>query len=1188
MKRTIVIALAVAVVAILAGCSNPFIHGVGEANSKGPSGSHGTVRLDLGLQDVARSTFKPDLADPFDPSANTELAYYNITIKQGDVVKAGPETVAKAAIAAKTWPLPLGDYTVTVQAGGYGLATDITKVYAISGDIPFTLAAGDATKTVPVSLTPVSDGTGTGTILFAFSYPAGATVTNITLTALPGTTASTLNVPPAMEELSGGVYTHTLSGVGNAYKIPTGGNPGIRAGFYTFAVRLRDSQGRSAGNSAVVHIYAGMTTYVGVPHLTDPDALSEVAPDFDFDASDFAGILVDGVAIPTWGGFTKPDDPDRTDLDESLVLYKDDPAEAANPGDPTRRKTITVSSGDTATVKWYLDGQSVANGIAAYTLDAAALSLGSHTLTITVETPTGGELPNKSWSQHIPLTVEAVRPLVIGPGDNLRTTLEGLTPGTYFFDLTTDVTLDSYGIYLDTPGVNITLQSSNGSKITQPTNNQAFNVNSGVTLTLQNIKLQGANRSNWDTNYGIYVWGGALIMEAGTEIRGFSAYCGAGVIVSSGAFEMKGGVIAGNTATLTSGQGGGGVFIDYGSNTASFVKTGGIIYGNEDSVPAADRNTTKAGDGLGHAVQVYDTVPILPYRDTTVGTGDHLSVTLDGYGEIDDMDGAWKYGAYAPFEPFLVVVNGATDLSDMLDALEDIIDTMQGPGAWGNSDFAFWEAVALAVFDYRTEAGGSFADVVAMLSAVIDAINWAQTTPEERFRDALENATGPNVFTYTLTEDLDITSNYPISVKNGAQITLNGNGHTITQAADTTIFYISYGASLTLENITILGDSDYSDSAIEVLGTLVMEAGAVIRGFNANSGAAVYVDAGHFEMHDGLIAGNTATDFGGGGVHIRGSEASFAKTGGIIYGSDGGADANTAAAGNGHGHAVEVYDANYNTVAYRDSTLGVGDNLSVTLNGGGYTIATQTGDWNDVLLAPANFVSTLNGLTSGTHTYTLTGDVTLTTPIVLNTSGVNIILRGTNPLGENFTVTQGADIVPFTIGSGALTLQNIKLQGDSDYSGGRGVYVGGGTFTMKAGAEIRGFKANGGAGVAVGGGGTFLMQGGVIAGNHATNGNDGYGGGVDITGANATFTKTGGIIYGKYKADGTTPEDSADANTYTNSADPGDNKGHAVMVYAESGSMRYRNNTVTDDLSITLNESGYGFIAQTGDWVVDN
>jgi hypothetical protein len=67
---------------------------------------------------------------------------------------------------------------------------------------------------------------------------------------------------------------------------------------------------------------------------------------------------------------------------------------------------------------------------------------------------------------------------------------------------------------------------------------------------------------------------------------------------------------------------------------------------------------------------------------------------------------------------------------------------------------------------------------------------------------------------------------------------------------------------------------------------------------------------GTFMMVGGTISGNTASS--GGGVYAY---QGINKTGGIIYGSDGGGNSNIATNGDGYGHAV--YGP---STTFRDST----------------------------------------------------------------------------------------------------------------------------------------------------------------------------------------------------------------------------------------------------------------------------
>ena len=117
-----------------------------------------------------------------------------------------------------------------------------------------------------------------------------------------------------------------------------------------------------------------------------------------------------------------------------------------------------------------------------------------------------------------------------------------------------------------------------------------FTVNSGVTLTLENITLQG--RSDNNAALVTVESGGALVMNTGSKLTGntntnTSANGGGGVFNSSdGKFIMNGGEIAGNTGTA-----GGGVL-----TKGTFQMTGGVIYGRGAS--AEFQNTGSSGAAL--------------------------------------------------------------------------------------------------------------------------------------------------------------------------------------------------------------------------------------------------------------------------------------------------------------------------------------------------------------------------------------------------------------------------------------------------------------------------------------------------------------------------------------------------------------------------------------------------------------
>ncbi|MDR1149971.1 MAG: hypothetical protein LBK66_15225 [Spirochaetaceae bacterium] len=93
---------------------------------------------------------------------------------------------------------------------------------------------------------------------------------------------------------------------------------------------------------------------------------------------------------------------------------------------------------------------------------------------------------------------------------------------------------------------------------------------------------------------------------------------------------MTGGTISGNIAGWTggpaAGDGGGGVYV---TGNSTFVKTGGIIYGDEDTTPYITGNgkstDNTAVSGNGHAVRVKIDENSGNKRNVTLGKDDDLS-----------------------------------------------------------------------------------------------------------------------------------------------------------------------------------------------------------------------------------------------------------------------------------------------------------------------------------------------------------------------------------------------------------------------------------------------------------------------------------------------------------------------------------------------------------------------------------
>jgi len=127
-----------------------------------------------------------------------------------------------------------------------------------------------------------------------------------------------------------------------------------------------------------------------------------------------------------------------------------------------------------------------------------------------------------------------------------------------------------------------------------------------------------------------------------------------------------------------------------------------------------------------------------------------------------------------------------------------------------------------------------------------------------------------------------------------------GTGVTLYSSSNSAVFIMVDG--------TISGNTT---SGVDTGGCTFIMHGGTISG-NNNGGVN---DGGTFTMDGGTISKNKSAY--GSGVRIS-STATFTKTGGTIYGSDGGLDANEATNGNGYGHAA--YSAS--GPKFRDTSAG--------------------------------------------------------------------------------------------------------------------------------------------------------------------------------------------------------------------------------------------------------------------------
>jgi len=223
--------------------------------------------------------------------------------------------------------------------------------------------------------------------------------------------------------------------------------------------------------------------------------------------------------------------------------------------------------------------------------------------------------------------------------------------------------------------------------------------------------------------------------------------------------------------------------------------------------------------------------------------------------------------------------------------------------------------------------------------------------------------TAPGNYVINVTGDLNITARLAVDdaydhFGSGIIISLRGTGsNSITTSTN---LLVDSGETIILRDITIARSTDSSDVVCCWYGSkFVMEAGSAIIGgscgvwvededsvFTMKGGAihdndgegGVWVGPdGKFIMTGGEIYENIGY-YSGGGVTVEGANACFEKNpGGRIY------DNTTLESS---GYQVSVLDDTESILRYRDTAITSLETLSITLNGTGSAIATQSGTWD--------------------------------------------------------------------------------------------------------------------------------------------------------------------------------------------------------------------------------------------------
>jgi len=486
------------------------------------------------------------------------------------------------------------------------------------------------------------------------------------------------------------------------------------------------------------------------------------------------------------------------------------------------------------------------------------------------------------------------------------------TPGTH---TVTIFTSQPFAPVVLASGANISLYAANPVTIQLSTYGNMFLIPDGAVLTLNDgITLRGHSSNN-----GVLVGltGGEFIMNGGIITGNTFWGPGGGVGLSrNSTFIMHDGTITGNS----SGTQGGGVFVGL-AYPATFIMHGGTISGN----------TANQGGGVFIENSALHTF---------------------------QMSGGTIYGICDPANANTADEGGA----------------LYGSGQFGTfAGGVFTPAGNLATEDRTIEVRNG--ELIRPLAPVTVSTDGGVATPFATLQaaiGAIYNVSGEHIVTILADQYLA-----PVDLEGGVDITLAAaNPVTVQLYAPGFVgamFFIRDGATLTVGNYVTLNGIDANEhSVIRVHGNLVLD-GGTISGNEAQVGGGVQVYVGGtFTMYRGNISGNTAR-FAGGGVRVLGTmnmhdgtisgntaqrgggiellEDQFGPggvlrmSGGTIYGTDGGANENTA----GTGAALNVRSG---TTAQRGTFTGpvgafVPDGYLYTEN---RTIVVQGGD----LISPSN------------------------------------------------------------------------------------------------------------------------------------------------------------------------------------------------------------------------------------------